>query len=113
MNLQEIKNILNAKILTSGLNLDIDIKHVIASDLMSDVLDTRTQADLLITGLANNQTIRTCEIAGISAVIFVRSKKPNPETNKLAESCMIPLLSCELSMFETCGILYTNGIGVK
>ncbi len=113
MNLIDIKRILNATILTKGLNLDIDVRHAVASDLMSDVLNAQVPAELLITGLTNNQTIRTCEIAGINAIVFVRAKTPDPETIRLAETCKIPLLSCELSMFETCGLLYTNGIGVK
>ncbi len=77
---------------------------------MSDVFNSSGQAELLLTGLTNSQTVRTCEIAGINAVVFVRGKKPDKETIKIAEECKIPLLSSELSMFESCGILYSMGI---
>jgi predicted transcriptional regulator len=108
--LNQLKEILKANILTSQISIDIEINNIIASDLMSDVLNSKTPAELLVTGLTNNQVVRTCEIAGIKAIIFVRGKTPDEETIKLAESCKIPLLSCDLSMFETCGLLYSCGL---
>lgn len=110
MNILEIKEFLNATVLTNNIPVDREIKHIVASDLMSDVLNSSVQAELLLTGLTNNQTIRTCEIAGIGAVIFLRGKKPDKETIKLAEKSNILLLTSKLSMFEACGILYSQGI---
>ncbi|MEO0226041.1 MAG: DRTGG domain-containing protein [candidate division WOR-3 bacterium] len=110
MTLFELKELLQAKVITNHISLDININTVIASDLMSDVLHLATPAELLLTGLTNNQAVRTCEIAEIKAIIFVRGKVPSRETIKLAEECNIPLLSCNFSMFEACGILYTKGI---
>lgn len=106
----EIKRILNATVLTNNVPLDREIKCIVASDLMSDVLNSSVSAELLLTGLANNQTIRTCDIAGIGVIIFVRGKKPDKETIKLAEESDILLLSSKLSMFDACGILYSQGI---
>lgn len=110
MNLKEIKEILKAKVLTNQVPINIEISTVTASDLMSDVLHSKVPGELLLTGLANNQTVRTCEIAGIKAIIYVRGKNPDSNTIEIAESCNIPLLSCELSMFEACGILYSRGL---
>ncbi|MEO0137024.1 MAG: transcriptional regulator [candidate division WOR-3 bacterium] len=110
MNLTEIKAILQAKEITNHISIDIEVNSIIASDLMSDVLHANASAELLLTGLANNQAVRTCEIAGIKAIIFVRGKSPPIETIKLAEECNIPLLTCEYSMFEACGILYSKGL---
>lgn len=110
MNLLEIKELLGATVLTNDIPLDIEIKSIVASDLMSDVLNSSGSAELLLTGLTNSQTVRTCEIAGINVVVFVRGKKPDKETIKLAEECEIPLLSSKLSMFKSCGILYSHGI---
>lgn len=110
MILDKIKELLNAQILTEYDNINIDIKFAKASDLMSDVLAFAEPGALLLTGLTNNQVIRTCEIAGICAVVFVRGKNPTSETIKLAQECQIPLLSTSLTMFEACGILFSNGI---
>lgn len=110
MRLDKIKEILQAKVITNTIRLDIEINSIVASDLMSDVLQSNAPAELLLTGLVNNQAVRTCEIAGIKAIIFVRGKLPSAETTKLAEESNIPLLSCNFSMFEACGILYSKGI---
>ncbi|MEO0107064.1 MAG: transcriptional regulator [candidate division WOR-3 bacterium] len=110
MNLSELKTLLQAKEITNYISLDIEINSVVASDLMSDILHSNASAELLLTGLANNQAVRTCEIAGIKAIIFVRGKSPPQETIKLAEECNIPLLTCDYSMFEACGILYSKGL---
>ncbi len=110
MTLEKIKELLNAHIVSENSDLSLPIEFAIASDLMSDVLSAVQPGELLLTGLTNNQVIRTCEIAGIQAVVFVRGKRPNAETIKMGESCNIPILSTQLTMFEACGILFTQGI---
>jgi hypothetical protein len=77
---------------------------------MSDVLASACPGALLLTNLIHTQVVRTCDITGMCAIVFVRGKNPSCETVKLAEECNIPLLSTQLTMFEACGILYTNGI---
>jgi len=108
--LKEIGELLNAEVLTKGANLNIEIKCVNASDLMSDVLASAEPGELLLTGLTNTQVIRTCEIAGIQAIVFVRNKKPTDETVRLSENCQIPILGTNLTMFDACGILFSKGI---
>jgi len=112
--LNKIKKFLNAQILCKHRDHNCDIKYAKASDLMSDVLAfsqpfSKPEA-LLITGLTNKHVIRTCEIAGVCAVVFVRGKNPSTETIKLAKDCKIAILTTKLKMFEACGILYSNGI---
>lgn len=109
MTLSKIKNLLGAETLSQDINLDIDIKCVNASDLMSDVLASVEPGELLLTGLTNSQVIRTCEIAGIQAVVFVRGKRPQEETVRISEKSKIPLLLTQLTMFEACGILFAQG----
>lgn len=114
MTLSQIKELLNAEILCQYKNHDCDIKYAKASDLMSDVLAfsqpfSKLEA-LLITGLTNKHVIRTCEIAGVCAVVFVRGKNPSIETVELAKDRKITILTTKLKMFEACGILFSNGI---
>ncbi len=114
MKLNTIRELLCAEVISKCSNPDIDIKFAKASDLMSDVLAfsqpfTKPEA-LLITGLTNKQVVRTCDIAGVCAIVFVRGKNPSAETIKLAEECNITILTTELKMYEACGILYSNGI---
>ena len=110
MTLHKISELLQADIVCSNHDQDLDIHIAKASDLMSDVLTFSGPGNLLITGLTNTHTIRTCHIAGIQAIVFVRGKTPAPETIELAQKSSISLLTTNLSMFEACGILFTNGI---
>jgi len=80
------------------------------SDLMSDVLAFTHEGTLMMTGLINPQVVRTADLAGIVAIVFVRGKLPPPETVALAEEKDIPLLASRYTMFETCGRLYQAGM---
>jgi predicted transcriptional regulator len=114
MILSQIQILLNAEFISGETAQNLDIKYAKASDLMSDVLafskPYSERNTLLITGLTNKQVVRTCEIAGVGAIMFVRGKSPTEETIELAQQCNIPLLATKLKMFEACGILYTKGI---
>jgi predicted transcriptional regulator len=108
--LTELQRLLEAEMLCGKSSADLDIKVAKASDLMSDVLAYSGPGKLLLTGLTNNQVIRTCEIAGVSAIVFVRGKKPSAETIELATRCNICLLATKLSMFDSCGVLFSHGV---
>jgi predicted transcriptional regulator len=114
MTLPQIEELLSAELVCERGMHGIDINFAKASDLMSDVLafsrPFSERDTLLITGLTNKQVVRTCEIAGVAAIVFVRGKNPSSETIQLAQQCNIPLLTTRLKMYEACGILYTNGI---
>lgn len=81
-----------------------------SSDLMSDVLTIDTNKMLLITGMANLQTIRTAEMADIHCILFVRKKKATPEMIALACEVGMTILETDFSLFKTSGILYCNGL---
>lgn len=80
------------------------------SDLMSDVLTLEDQDILLITGLANPQTIRTAEMADISLIIIARGKEVTQEMKELAIENEMTLLSSPFSLFKVCGLLYEYGL---
>ncbi len=110
MTLEEVKEILKAEVIIGSNNLQMEIKMGCGCDLMSDVLAFIKPESLLLTGLTNTQVIRTAEMADIAAVCFVRGKKPDEETIRLAKSKNIPLLMTQLPMFESCGQLHKNGL---
>jgi hypothetical protein len=110
MKLGEVANIIGGKIVGGNSFTENDVSSAFASDLMSDVLTVDCEKLLLITGLANMQTIRTAEMADISGIVFVRSKKPSPEMIKLAEENNIVLIESSLSMFNVSGKLFQAGI---
>jgi len=110
MKIKEVVNLLNAKIVSGEYLLDTEAEFVFASDLMSDVLTIEKDNLMLITGLANLQTIRTSEMSDINKIIFVRKKKATDEMIQLAVENDIILIECDYSMFKTAGILYQSGL---
>jgi len=110
VNLGEIVKIVEGRILTKQTNLEIEISSCGASDLMSDALSFMKQGSLLLTGLVHAQTVRTAEMADLSAVMFVRGKNPGPEVTSLADELGIPLIASPYGMYETCGRLYKAGL---
>lgn len=110
MTVEEIAHILNANIVCGKDKASHQIDIAFASDLMSDVLTLKEDNVLLITGLANMQTLRTAEMSDIQCVIFARNKKISDEMKELAEENDIIVLECMYSVFKTCGLLYQAGI---
>ena len=109
MTLREVVNLLNGTVYLGENRLDEEVSTGFASDLMSDVL-TLKETPMLITGLCNVQTIRTCDMATLDIVVFVRNKKPTPDMVELAEDNDMVLISSSFSMFRAVGLLYEAGI---
>ncbi len=110
MKVKDILRILDARIICGEEQKEYSINVAFASDLMSDVLTLINDNVLLITGLANIQTIRTAEMSDINSIVFVRNKKASREMIALAEESNIILIECRYSMFRTCGLLYQAGV---
>jgi len=111
MKIKDIIEITNCNVLNGAKSLDLDIEYGFASDLMSDVLTVSHREKLiLITGLTNIQTVRTAEMADISAILFVRDKKISEEILELGKENNIILLESKNSMFKTIGLLYEKGL---
>jgi hypothetical protein len=91
-----------------GSSIQVTVAH--AGDQMSEVLATSPAGALLLTGLTNGQVVRTAEVAGLPAIVFVGGKTVPPETLRAAEQAGIPVLQTPLSMFESCGRLYRSGL---
>lgn len=110
MKLKEIVKILGAEVIAGADLLETNVEMACGSDLMSDVLSFMKSESLLLTGLTNQQVVRTAEMTDLVAICFVRGKKPDQETIEMAESKDIPLLTTSLPMFESCGRLYKKGL---
>ncbi len=110
MKLREVAAILDATIISGEEQVDMEITNVCASDLMSDVLAFGAPRVLLLTGLTNAQSIMTADVADVAAVAYVRGKRPENGTVELARQKGIPVLTCDLAMFEACGRMYERGL---
>ena len=110
MKLYEVQQLLRATQLYGEHCLDREITTGCGADLMSDVLAFTKDGALLLTGLTNPQVVRTADVGGIAAVIFVRGKLPSPEAAEMAKSLDIPLFTTRCTLFEACGILFSRGL---
>jgi len=110
MQLLDVLKAIDGKVITTDVELDISVQMGCGADLMSDVLAFTHADTLLLTGLTNPQVIRTADMAGIRAIVFVRGKLPPAETVALARDKGIPLLASKYTLFETAGRLYAAGL---
>ena len=110
MTLKEIKEILQAEVITEDDGLDLEVTFAGGSDLMSDVLAFAKPGILLLTGLSNTQSVRTANIIDAKAIVYVRGKKPDKEGIELAKEKKIPLLSTKFMMYTACGLLFSLGL---
>jgi hypothetical protein len=110
MKLLDILKLLNGQVVCGKERLNEEVETGFASDLMSDVLTLQANNLVLLTGLANLQTIRTAEMADIQYIIFVRKKKASSEIIELARDNNQVIIECDYSMFKSAGLLYKAGL---
>ena len=110
MKIKDIQHLLDAKLLCHGDNLDKEVTSAFGCDLMSDVLAYVKDQSVLLTGLVNPQVIRTAVMLDMVCVVFVRSKTPTEEILALAEESGIVVMSTTKTLYESSGILYSNGL---
>jgi predicted transcriptional regulator len=110
MKLHEIRDLLQCEVLAWEDNLSVDIYQVVASDGMSEILAFAKSKELMITGLTNIQSIRTADIAGVSAVLYCRGKRPDKKVIDFAKEKRIPVLVTKMVIFDICGVLYNQGL---
>ena len=110
MKICEVKKILGAEVLCGNNLIDNEVSYAFGSDLMSDVLAFVKGKTLLLTGLTNQQVVRTAEMADLSAIVFVRGKKPGEDIVDLATEKNIVLLMTRDTMYTASGKLYSNGL---
>ena len=110
MIMNELITLLEARLLCGSPTNPHDFSSAFAGDMMSDVLAYGQGQSLLLTGLLNQQVIRTAEMLDMHCIVFVRGKVPSPEVLALAEEKDIAVLSTEYGMFAACGLLYRAGL---
>ncbi len=110
MLIRNIRDILDAELLSGEELLDTEVHTACGSDMMSDVLAYVKDQAVLITGLMNQQAIRTAAMMDMVCVVFVRGKRPNDEIIEVARENGIAVLMTQHRMFSTCGLLYKAGL---
>jgi len=110
MKLTELARVIEGTIHVGAEQTELLVDRAFAADLLSDVLALTEEQTALVTGMTNPQVMRVAEILNITAVILVRGKIPPPALLEYAEQLGVPLVSTKKTMFETCGLMYSNGV---
>ncbi|MGB9823832.1 MAG: DRTGG domain-containing protein [Candidatus Hydrothermia bacterium] len=110
MRIKEIVERLEGVLITGQDKLDEEIEKGFAADLLSDVLALLDDRPCLITGITGPQVIRVAEVLNIPLVIIARGKQPSPALVEAARAAGIPVILTKKTVFETSGILYSNGV---
>ena len=110
MKLQEIAELLKARVLSSEHMLETEVQNAFCCDMMSDVLAFATNQSVLITGLLNPQVVRTAMMLDMHRIVFINGKEPTPEIVSLADANDIVIMVSDESMFRAAGRLFDTGL---
>ncbi|MBG0766501.1 DRTGG domain-containing protein [Sphaerochaeta halotolerans] len=110
MKLKDIIACVDGHLICGESHLEDEITRGFASDLMSDVLTILEDDILLITGLSNNQAIRTAEMSDIKNILLVRNKKPSQNMIDMAQELNISLSYTSYSLFKASALLFNEGL---
>jgi len=111
MTIEDIARLVQGTIVCGAAEKEKNVERVLASDLMSDVLTLKdTEELMLMTGLCNPQSVRTCEMSDISVMMVVRNKVVSEEMMEIAQDNDMVIIQTGYSMFKASGILYAAGL---
>ena len=112
MTVDQAFSLLDAEVVCGDADLTRAVRHVVASDLMSDVLLVDEEDILLLTSLASEQVLRTAHIVGASGVVVVNGKSIPESMAEVARELRMPLATAKLSKFSSCVAIH-QGMGVS
>jgi predicted transcriptional regulator len=110
MTLSEICTLIDGNVVCGETALGKKVEYAFASDLMSDVLTLKIADFILITGLANIQSVRTAEMSDLSCMVLCRGKKASDDMLELAQDNDMVVIESPHSLFKCSGILYNAGL---
>lgn len=110
MRLRDVVRILDAQILTGEDRLDEEVEAACGCDLISDILAFTKARMLVLTGLVSPQMVRTAEMMDLSAIVFVRGKKPPSEIVAMAREAGLPVLCTSYPLYDSAGLLFEAGL---
>jgi hypothetical protein len=106
MTIDKVAEVLNGKVLFKEKGEARNVGHIVANDLMSDVLLVDKDDILLLTSLASDQTMRTAQIIGAMGVV-VHNNKPLPASMcEVAKTLGISLATVPHAKYESCVLLH-------
>ena len=110
MNVQNVIDKLGLSVKAGEACLDRDVTGGYASDLLSDVMANAQKGDVWVTLQVHQNVIAVAQLVELAAVILIGDREPDSETVEKADAEGIPLLSTDMTTFETVVRLHETGI---
>jgi hypothetical protein len=89
---------------------DKDIESVFISDMVSDIIAGAKPGSLLITIQMHKNLIATANLVDVSAIVFVRDKKPLADVVEVADRAGITLFTTPLDAWNLAIRLHELGV---
>jgi len=106
MNLKELAEKLNLKLLNEVTIIDRDIRSGYTSDLLSDVMGNAEEDCIWITIQKHPNIVAVASLNEIGAIVLVAGAEPDDETIEKATENDIPIFKTEKRGFEISGEIY-------
>ncbi len=110
MKLQQIAELLEARVLTCEELLDTNVDNVFCTDVMADVLAYASSHTVLITRLINLSVVRSSIMTEVHCVVFSDDAVPAPEILKQAENHELVIMETDMTMFQATELLLNEGL---
>ena len=81
---------------------ELEVDSVFASDLISDILVSEGEEQLLLTSLTSTQVVRTAALVGAVAIILVHRRQTPPGLEEAAREQGVPLFRSTITKFDAC-----------
>lgn len=107
---RDIVALLDAEVLSGEGKLDLEVKSVGASDMISDILALTQPGMIVLTGYTYPQVIRSALVTDLLGLIVVRGKTVAPETIAYARENNFLLLRTRGYLYSSCGKIWALGL---
>lgn len=111
MNVREVMEALDLKLLTAELALDGEVKGGYASDLLSNVMGQAEPGMVWVTMQGHQNVAAVASLIGLAAVIVAGDAPVAEDTLRKAELNEVVILTTAAPAFEVIGKLYALGVG--
>ncbi len=81
---------------------DLELEEVFASDLISDILVSEGDDQLLLTSLTSPQVVRTAALVGAVAIVLVHRRQTPAALETAAREQDIPLFRSAITKYDAC-----------
>lgn len=103
MNLKQIVETLDASELYAPDGWEaLELEDVFASDLISDILVSEGEDQLLLTSLTSPQVVRTAALVGAIAIILVHRRQTPEALAAAARQQNLPMFRSAITKFDAC-----------